>query len=342
MIREQHHNPTPGPADNEFLYGHVWVTISWVIRHPLWNTIGLPLRALMYIRQRTLEVKKNVGRQPWDFRTKLELAAELLEWAAGWFRGWLGKRIIAVVDGAYAKRVFLSRAAAAGVTVISRLRKDAALFSLPAEVKHSRRGRPRKYGKQRLSLAQRAAHRRGWSSDTFHLYGTTKIVKYKSFLATYPPAGGLIRVVIVRNPDDTWAAWFSTNPDLSVAVILECVADRSAADRSAIEQNFHDVKEVEGAGQQQVRNVFSNVAAFHLCLWTHTLVELWSWRRGGTQLKQRDDRPWDDADRRPSHADRLKTVKRAAITETFSARGVRQRTSRKIRDLINRLTKLAA
>jgi hypothetical protein len=315
----------------------VWVTISWVIRHPLWNTIGLPLRALMYIRRKDMQVLKNVGRQPWDFRTKLEMAAELLEWAAGWFIGRLGKKIIAVVDGAYAKRVFLSRASAAGVTVISRLRKDAALYSLPEETKRRRRGRPRKYGKQRLHLAKRAAHRKGWTTDTFQLYGTTKIVKYKTFLATYPPAGGLIRVVIVRNPDGTWAGWFSTDAELPVNTILECVADRSA-----IEQNFHDVKEVEGAGQQQVRNVFSNVAVFHLCLWAHTLVELWSWRRGGRRLKQRADRPWDDPARRPSHADRLKSLRREAIAETFSQLPARHRASRKIRDLINRLTRLAA
>jgi hypothetical protein len=29
-----HHNPTPGPADQPFLYGHVWVTISLALRHP--------------------------------------------------------------------------------------------------------------------------------------------------------------------------------------------------------------------------------------------------------------------------------------------------------------------
>ena len=28
-----HHNPTPGPAEQKFLYGHVWVTLSWVVRH---------------------------------------------------------------------------------------------------------------------------------------------------------------------------------------------------------------------------------------------------------------------------------------------------------------------
>ena len=44
-----HHNPTPGPADQKFVYGHVWVTMSWVVRHTLWGTIGLPL--LAFLRQ---------------------------------------------------------------------------------------------------------------------------------------------------------------------------------------------------------------------------------------------------------------------------------------------------
>jgi hypothetical protein len=29
-----HHNPTPGPSGSEFLYGHVWVTMSWLVKHP--------------------------------------------------------------------------------------------------------------------------------------------------------------------------------------------------------------------------------------------------------------------------------------------------------------------
>jgi hypothetical protein len=91
-----------------------------------------------------------------------------------------------------------------------------------------------------------------------------------------------------------------------------------ASKPSAIEQNFHDVKEVHGAGQQQVRNVWCNVACWHLCLWQHTLVELWSWRRSGRTLRQRDDRPWEDPSRRPSHADRVKTLKKQVLEETFS------------------------
>ena len=34
-----HHNPTPGPTHAKFLYGHLWVTLAWVVRHPRWGTI---------------------------------------------------------------------------------------------------------------------------------------------------------------------------------------------------------------------------------------------------------------------------------------------------------------
>jgi hypothetical protein len=42
-----HHNPTPGPAGQKFLYGHVGVTLAGWVRHPCWGTLGLPLRALL-------------------------------------------------------------------------------------------------------------------------------------------------------------------------------------------------------------------------------------------------------------------------------------------------------
>ena len=29
-----HRNPTPGPADQKYLYGHIWVTLSLALRHP--------------------------------------------------------------------------------------------------------------------------------------------------------------------------------------------------------------------------------------------------------------------------------------------------------------------
>jgi hypothetical protein len=337
-----HHNPTPGPSGSEFLYGHVWVTISWLVTHPQWGCIGMPLLALMYVRRKDLQILENIGNAPWKFRTKLVLAAELVEWCVRLFQNWFRKRVMVVVDGAYAKSPFLKRVIATGAVVVSRLRKDAALFDIPVIAKRRGRGRPRKYGKNKISLARRGGHRKGWTTTRMVLYGKEQNVTFKTFLATYAPAGGVIRVVIVKRSPELfadcpadWVAFFCTDAEVSAETIIESVADRSA-----IEQNFHDVKEVHGAGEQQVRNVWCNVACWNLCLWLHTLVELWSWRRSGRTLKQRDDRPWDDPSRRPSHADRLKTLKKHTLRETFSAIPHAQRAVRKIQALFKALTLL--
>jgi len=84
------------------------------------------------------------------------------------------------------------------------------------------------------------------------------------------------------------------------------------------EQDFHDVKEVWGSGQQQVRNIWNNQAVYNLNLWMHTLVELWAWDRSGRQLVDRSDSPWDDTERRPSHANRRKALSRQILLNELS------------------------
>jgi len=37
-----HHNPTAGPADGEWLYGHNWVALAWLATHPLWGVTAMP------------------------------------------------------------------------------------------------------------------------------------------------------------------------------------------------------------------------------------------------------------------------------------------------------------
>lgn len=328
-----HRNPTPGPADQTFAYGHVWVTISWIVRHPSWGTIGLPLLAKLYVRA------KNIWRLSalynWKFQTKLEQAAELLEWVVRCVR-WLGLPIWVVVDGGFVKRPFLRRALAAGVIVVGRLRKDAALRSVPKPCSSRERGRPRKYGADRISLAKRAGAQGGWQTEEFELYGQLVKKTYKTFLATYAPVGGLVRVVLVRE-EHGWFAWFCTKPDASVREILEAVADRAA-----IEQDFHDIKEVHGSGQQQLRNIWANIGAFNLLLWLHTLVELWAWDVPHEKLCDRRRSPWDDPSRRPSHADRCKALRRACFALDFSTLPIIGPGSRKIRTLLERLMALVA
>ena len=328
-----HHNPTPGPADQEFLYGHIWVTISLVLRHPLWQTIGLPLLGLLYVRAK--DIAKIPKKHHWKFRTKLELGANVLMRFAKLVKA-TGKPLWVVADGAYAKRRFLKPLRAAGITVVSRLRKDAALRTVPQTPKTKRRGRPRKYGSKRIHLARRAAHPLGWQPIECVVYGQPVIKTIKTFLASYPPADGLIRVVIVKE-DHGCQFFFGTDPEATPRAIVEAFADRAA-----IEQDFHDVKEVWGAGQQQVRNIWTNVAVFNLNLWVQTLVECWAWHKPAEEIRDRSDSPWDDPERRPSHADRRKALRRQTLQNEYSLLSATHRASSKIRSLYQRLLQLAA
>jgi hypothetical protein len=91
-------------------------------------------------------------------------------------------------------------------------------------------------------------------------------------LATTSIADGPIRVVILEFDDGESAVYFSTDPNMAVEIILETVAVRWA-----IEEFFHDTKETSGAGKQQVRNLWSNIACWNINAWLSGLVELEYW-----------------------------------------------------------------
>lgn len=333
-----HRNPTPGPAKQPYMYGHVWVTISLAVRHPLWGAMALPLRAMLYVRKQTMG--KIPGWRRWPpFATKLQLAGRLVEWAVRIAKK-AGKKVCIVIDGGYVKAPFLKRVLRQrDVTVVGRLRKDAALRDLPPQLKpgaRQGRGRPPKYGKNRISLAKRAAQKRGWQFVECTIYGKVVEKEYKTFLATYAPVGGTLRVVIVKE-DDSWHPFFSTDPSASAREIMETFADRAT-----IEQDYHDDKEVWGAGQQQVRNIWTNLAVYNLNLWMHTLVELWAWKREHEELCNRADSPWDDPQRRPSHANRRKALRELVMRSEFSKLTAQWSLPRKIIDLAERFIRLAA
>src|SRR4051812_42126201 len=329
-----HHNPTPGPAGGPFVYGHVWVVLGLLACHPTWGIVALPLLARLYVRQKDLPAIAPEHRPA--FRTKLEMAVELVRWAVSWL-GHLGKPVWVVADGAYAKAPFLKAMRTLAVTVVSRLRKDSALWTVPGPRSPHRRGPKRTYGEQRIDLAKRAGQRRGWTTGTFTLYGKATEKKYKTFVATWRPAGGAIRVVLVDEPKG-WVAFFCTDPTATVADILGSVAGRFS-----LETCFRDLKEVVGAGQQQVRFVRASVGAFHVCLWTFTMTEAWAWNRDAKGLvSHRSASPWDDESRRPSHADKRRAWRRELLGNEIRAALRVDATERELQSAAERLLNLAA
>ena len=79
------------------MYGHVRIVLGLRANHPAWSTRALPLLARLYIRRKDLTGISIKHRPP--FRTKLELAVELEQWAVTWLE-FLGKPLWRVADGA--------------------------------------------------------------------------------------------------------------------------------------------------------------------------------------------------------------------------------------------------
>jgi hypothetical protein len=324
-----HRNPTPTPDGRKFIYGHVWVTLSAIARHKNFGTIGLPLLAKMYVKATDI---KNIGL---SFKSKTEQAVELSKWAYSCCKN-LGKKLWIVTDGGFTRASFLKPVVKMGAVIITRLRKDAVLYAELKQPRKRKRGRPRKYGK-RIKLPNVVKSPDGWFKVKAFLYGKEETKDVKVFKALYKPAGCLVQVLVVRKSKDCFRSFMCTDLKASAVEILETVADRYA-----IEQNFSDIKEIEGAGQQQVRTIGSNIGAFHLNLWLHSMVELCAWDKSAKVLCNRSDSPWDDTYRRPSHADKCAALRREVLNQTFFVSSDKSHEINKIQKQFYKLLKLVA
>ncbi len=142
-------------------------------------------------------------------------------------------------------------------------------------------------------------------------------------------------MVLVKE-DNGWIPFFCTNPEATAQEILE-----AAADRNALEQMNKDVKEVEGAGQQQVRNVYSNEGCFNLDLWLYSMVEMWAWDKPHDQVVDRSASPWDHEPRRASHADKRKALQREVLRQEIEAVLAEPPNPQRYREMAEQLLALA-
>ena len=108
-----------------------------------------------------------------------------------------------------------------------------------------------------------------------------------------------------------------------------------------MDEHFHDGKEIWGAGQQQVRNLWSKIGCWNLCCWLYSLVELACWDEPAEDLVDRSDRPWDNPLRRPSHADRRRRIVREMLRQEFLNDLPTNAEQPKIRARLERLLSLA-
>ena len=228
--------------------------------------------------------------------TLIELAMEMIEEV----RQWMPERLFRVVgDGFYAT---LAGETLNGITIISRIRRDANLYDLPPKRKKKGRGRSRTKGKKLAKLEKMAAHIQKWEKVTFRQRGKTidRLV-YTRVVLWYAVSRKPILLVISRDHDgkEKDDFFFTTDLKMTAAEVLECYNDRWA-----IEDTFKNTKQFLGGQQQQTFKGKGPERAAGLSFWLYSVVWLWylnqSSVRGKFILK-----PWYCHKTIPSFADAI-------------------------------------
>src|SRR5579871_4281001 len=170
-------------------------------------------------------------------------------------RRWLPQRpLVVVADRTYAVLSLLARAHRARVTVVTRLRLDAALYEPAPPRTSTQTGRPRVKGARLPSLAQRLADPlTAWETCTVpRWYGAaTRVIEVASGTAVWyksgvPPVA--IRWVLIRDPQGTFAsqALLCTDPNLPAIQIVSYFVRRWQ-----LEVTYHEVRAHLGVETQR-------------------------------------------------------------------------------------------
>ena len=288
----------------ELEWGLTWVVASVLVRVPLWkeHVFAVPVLARLYRRK---PLCRN-GRV--RFKTKGQLALEMIEKLAGWLPG---RRIVLLVDGNYADHHLMLRLPK-NVEVVSRVRYDAALWA-PRPKRAQGIGRPRLHGRKLPRPAQRVARRpKDWRPI---LLANGRHYEVQTWTALWWKVFGQrpIRIVATRRPGSRRRPEFFYTTDLTLSLdqILAYYTDRWA-----IEGLFHEVKERMGFEEPQCRTEKAVERTTPFLLWSAAVVQAWFLVENRADLIGWRPRWWSKARKEnapPSFSEMLAAMRRELL-----------------------------
>jgi hypothetical protein len=257
----------------------------------------LPLAHKFYLPQKAIISKLNnmniSGRIPL-FKTKLEQSVDILVQLAHHFKG---AKILCVCDSWFGNNgLFKPARNHLGnlFNLLSRLRSNIVLYSLPSEKLPGQRGRSRKYGKRLGTCAEMAAMFKAQASQTrVFLYGNYRDVMIYSTVVMLKTLKCPIRVVWVFRKNQ-WVALFSTDLDLSIKQIIEYYGARWK-----IESGFKEIKQEIGSSKSQTRNAHAVMNHINFSMMATTIIWIYGARLENTperrhQVKGRNSFAFSD------------------------------------------------
>lgn len=247
----------PG-ASRRRVWGLCWVVLGLLVERRPARWFCFPLAALLF-------VPRAACGGGWPFASKIELAGRLLDRLA---QG--GRRMVLVVDNLYAKTPLATRP---GVTLVSRLRSNAALYEPPPPRRPGQRGAPRKRG---AKVSARALWRRCSRRRTLRLRLYGKTVTLRAWVGVVIPSRTLgeapiLAVIFPQRSGKKMNVFFTTDLTLDPVRLLELYAARFK-----IEDAFDELKTHGGLGDCRQRSFRAHKRHVTLCLVAYSLLRLLS------------------------------------------------------------------
>lgn len=309
-------------------WGQNWVTLGIILKLPFFNEryICLPVMARLIPKKQPYSKKEEVH------KTRSQIMIKLLELLASWLPD---RKIIHTVDGAYANEIVVDDLPP-NVEIVSRIRKDAAIYKSPPPRKEKQRGASRKKG-DRLPTPEQLANDSSipWQEIEATVYGETRTFLVKGIKALWyrVAKSRLLYILIVRDPtgkyDDEF--YFTTDLSLLPESILELIAGRWS-----IEVTHHDSKQYLRISDPQIRNAESVKRQIPFGFLIMSLIILWYARIGyNSRYDIRPMAPWYRQKQTPSFLDMLAALRRSLWASVFFGNSTSKDKMQKIPELSN-------
>ena len=325
-----HHDPLLSSRGKVITnWGHSWVVLGVIVELPFrrGHYYCLPIMFRLYLN------KKSAGKHRRAYRTRPELAVEMLELLCDHRKN---QRFHVVADSAYGGQSVLCFLPT-NCDLTSRLVKDARLYGPRAERKAGTNGRPRRWG-ERLPTphAMLAGRCRRVILD---IYGRSEEARLADQVAhAHAAPERPLRVVAAEavKGGRGQEAFYSTCSDATAEQVIGWYAMRWS-----IEVMNHDSKQHLRFEESQgwTRRSVERTAPPAMLL--YSLIVLWFAREGHRNWRPLIC-PWYTSKTAPSFADMLGTLRRLSVRQQVLTLALAGPGSRKIQQLLENAVTLAA
>lgn len=310
-----HYDPLADtPKNQSNTWAHNWVVLT-ILAHPLHQAkrVALSVQTRLYIPLKTAQ------KQHLPYRTKLDLAADMLQTLCKLYP----KRIFRLlVDSAYGVGEMLNRLPA-NCHLISRLRANARLYrplATPASGEKRGRGRPRIRGTEMDKASEIFASRKRKTVRTLTLYGKATKVEWVTFQASlYQAPSRLLRVVLVQFPEHkgrkpALVTLYSTDLEMAPAEVIEAYCRRWS-----IEETFHDAKGHLGMDESQSWSRKAVERMLPTVMYMHSILWIWAGRERLERQAATRKAPWNRSTKNLSMGDIIEIAREMQLDEIIKS-----------------------